>query len=48
MTQTHGVACSFLTDHTDHQEVVPVHSIKACRESGGIAPLILSLGIRWR
>jgi len=48
MKQAHGIACSCLTDLIDEQEVVPVHSIKACRGIGGIAPLILSLGIRWR
>ena len=27
---------------------VPVHTMKAYRESRGIVPLILNLGLRWR
>lgn len=46
--QTHRIACYFLTDLIDEQEVVPVHAIKEYRGSGGITPLILSLWIRWR
>lgn len=29
-------------------KIVPVHGMKACRESGGIAPLIHNPGTRWR
>jgi hypothetical protein len=28
--------------------VVPVHSLKTCRESVGMAPFIVNLGTRWR
>ena len=28
--------------------VIPVHGIKTCGGTGGIAPLILNLGARWR
>jgi hypothetical protein len=27
---------------------VPVHTMKAYRESKGITPIILNLGVRWR
>jgi hypothetical protein len=26
---------------------IPVHVVNACRQSGGIAPLILNLDTRW-
>ena len=29
-------------------KVIPVHALKACRRSRGIAPPILNLGTRWR
>ena len=30
------------------RKLFPVHSMQACRESGGLAPFIVNLGIRWR
>jgi hypothetical protein len=37
---------SLVPDKTD--KVIPLHSMKLCRGSEGIAPLILNLGARWR
>jgi hypothetical protein len=30
------------------RKIVLVHAIKTCGESSGVAPLIFSLGVRWR
>jgi len=33
---------------TGKDKVFPVHTMKACREIGAVAPLILKLGARWK
>ena len=45
----HGISPQFLVNsyHTGNDKVIPVHTRKAYRGSGGIFALILDLGTRW-
>ena len=33
---------------TGKDKAFPVHTVKACREIGGVAPRILNFGTRWK